>query len=218
MQPTTETLNKSLLVRQAADSTLLDLALSYKIKLWKRGFWQRIPAERLLRPFWTAPVRGILLKYRLLTKRAINTPVRSESRLEWPVSLEKYQYQERTIMGWLIVGLFLMLILTLIQLYDSRRNKLGRHRVADVDIYDRVEHACLHSGDRQGEFDIDLAEVSDLSWLELGSHEFSPDQFRATVKWRNQGTQCIYKLVATAGEGEASVTKHSKKNIIPLKS
>jgi hypothetical protein len=121
-------------------------------------------------------------------------------------------------MGWLIVGLFLLLILTLIKRVTDSRKKLGRHRVADVDIYDRVERECLDSGERQGEFAINLAEVSDLSWLELGSHAFSQDQFQATVKWRNQGTQCIYKLVATAGEGEASVTKQSKKNIIPLKS
>lgn len=121
-------------------------------------------------------------------------------------------------MGWLIVGLFMLLMLKLIKGYTDRRKKLGRHKVADAAIYDRVERACLDSGERQGEFDIDLSEVSDLSWLELGSHEFPQDQFRAAVKWRNQGNQCIYKIVATAGEGEASVTRQSTKNIVPLES
>ncbi|MGH8547516.1 MAG: hypothetical protein ACRERU_02720 [Methylococcales bacterium] len=121
-------------------------------------------------------------------------------------------------MGWLVVGFLLILILTVIARIQSKRKRPGRHRVADVEVYDRVERECLQSGARQGEFEIDLAEISDLSWLELGTHEFSKDQFRTTVKWRNQGNQCIYKFVATTGEGENGVTKHSKKNIIPLES
>lgn len=121
-------------------------------------------------------------------------------------------------MGWLIVGLLLILILTVIGRARAKRNQPGRHRVADVEIYDRVERECLQSDERQGEFEIDLSEISDLGWLELGTHEFPADQFRAMVKWRNQGNQCIYKFVATAGEGEHSVTKHSTKNIIPLDS
>ncbi|MCI0654104.1 MAG: hypothetical protein L0Y39_06465 [Methylococcaceae bacterium] len=112
----------------------------------------------------------------------------------------------------------MIVILTIIARFNAKRKRPGRHKVADVDVYDRVERECMQSGERQGEFEIDLEEISDLDWLELGSHEFSRDQFRATVKWRNQGTQCIYKFVATAGEGENSVTKQSNKNIIPLKS
>ncbi|MGH8500259.1 MAG: hypothetical protein ACRERV_15845 [Methylococcales bacterium] len=121
-------------------------------------------------------------------------------------------------MGWLIVVLFLFASLTVIARIDSKRKRPGRHQVTDVELYDRVERECLESGERQGEFEIDLDEISDLDWLEIGSHEFSRGEFRTAVKWRNQGTHCIYKLVATAGEGENSVTKHSKKNIIPLKS
>ncbi|MCI0668501.1 MAG: hypothetical protein L0Y38_03820 [Methylococcaceae bacterium] len=121
-------------------------------------------------------------------------------------------------MGWLIVGLLLILILSVIARIQAKRKRPGRHQVADTEIYDRVERECRQSGERQGEFEIDVTEISDLGWLELGSHSFSADQFSATVKWRNQGTQCIYKIVATAGQGENGVTKHSKKNIIPLES
>ena len=121
-------------------------------------------------------------------------------------------------MGWLIVGLFLLLILGIIAHFRNKRKKPGRHKVADVKLYDRVEYECLQTSEKRGEFEIDLTEVSDLGWLELGSHAFSQDQFSATVKWRNQGNQCIYKFVATAGEEENNITKQSKKNIIPLKS
>lgn len=121
-------------------------------------------------------------------------------------------------MGWLIVVALMIGILTIVARIHSKRKSLGRHRVADVEIYDRVERDCLESGERQGEFAIDFDEITDLDWLELGSHEFSKDQFRATVKWRNQGNQCIYKFSATAGAGENAITKQSKKHIIPLKS
>lgn len=121
-------------------------------------------------------------------------------------------------MGWLIVGIIMLGSITIIAHFNSKRQRPGRHRVPDVEIYDRVERECLESGEKQGEFEIDLAEISDLAWLEVGNHEFSRDQFRTTVKWRYQGNQCIYKFVASAGEGENSLTKHSKKYIIPLES
>lgn len=121
-------------------------------------------------------------------------------------------------MGWLIVGLLLLLILGLSAHFRAKRKKPGRHKVADVNIYDEVERTCQESTESRGQFEIDLGELSELDWLELGSHSFAQDQFKAIVKWRNQGTQCIYKVVATAGEGDESITKQSTKNIIPLKS
>ena len=119
-------------------------------------------------------------------------------------------------MGWLIVGMIMFVAISLVSRINARRKKPGRHKVADVEIYDRVERECRNSEARQGEFEIDLDELSDLDWLELESHEFSKDRFRATVKWRNQGTQCIYKFVAIAGNAENGITKQSKKNIIPI--
>lgn len=121
-------------------------------------------------------------------------------------------------MGWLIVGLLMITILTVVARINHKRTSPGRHRVADVAIYDRVERACRESSERQGEFEIDLHEISDLDWLEIGNHEFTKDQFRAVVKWRNQGNQCIYKFVATAGSDENAVTKQSPRNVIPLNS
>lgn len=121
-------------------------------------------------------------------------------------------------MGWLVVGLSLLVILGLIKRFVPTRNKYGRHAVADVEIYDRVQRECTESGERQGEFAIDLDEISNLDWLELGSHGFVKEQFNALVKWRNQGTQCIYKFVATAGEGESELIKSSEKLVIPLTS
>lgn len=121
-------------------------------------------------------------------------------------------------MGWLIVGLCLLLILGVITHFQSKRKKPGRHKVADVELYDQVERICLQSSEKRGEFEFELKEVSDLGWLELGSHPFSQDQFSAIVKWRNQGNQCIYRIVATAGKEENHTTKQSEKNIIPLKS
>ncbi|MGR9106119.1 MAG: hypothetical protein ACU843_04220 [Gammaproteobacteria bacterium] len=121
-------------------------------------------------------------------------------------------------MGWLITGFILILMLTLVARFSSKRRKPGRHRVTDVEIYDRVERECLDSGLRQGEFAIELDDLSDLDWLDLGSHDYSREDFHAAVKWRNQGNHCIYKIVATAGEGEHSITKHSQKHAIPLES
>ena len=121
-------------------------------------------------------------------------------------------------MGWLVVGLSLLLILGLIKRFFPARKKFGRHRAADVEIYDRVLRECTESDARSGEFDLDLDEISSLDWLELGTHAYTKEQFKALVKWRNQGTQCIYKYVASAGEGEEEVTKSSQKEVIPFSS
>ena len=82
-------------------------------------------------------------------------------------------------MGWLIVMIILFLNLSIIARYNAKRKKPGRHKVTDVEIYDRVERECHESGKRQGEFAIDIAEISDLDWLEIGTHEFTQDQFKA---------------------------------------
>ena len=121
-------------------------------------------------------------------------------------------------MGWLIVGLSLFVILLITAFFYSRWKKNARGQVKDVTIYDRVERECQQSQENRGEFEITLDEVSDIEWLELETHPFSQDQFQVSVKWRNQGSQCMYKIVATASIEENSVTKLSELHIIPLDS
>ena len=121
-------------------------------------------------------------------------------------------------MGWLIVGLFFLVIVLITAFIYSRWKKNARGQTKDVSIYDRVERECLRSQENRGEFEITLDEVSDIEWLELETHPFAPDQFHVSVKWRNQGSQCIYKIVATAGIEENSVTKQSELHVIPLDS
>ncbi len=113
-------------------------------------------------------------------------------------------------MGWVIVALSVLIILSIISFFQGRKKKPAGNNIEDLGIYNQVLQACAESNSNSGQFEISLEELTNQAWLELDQHGLSIDQFDAVVKWRNKGNQCLYKIVATTGTDEESISRTSE--------
>ena len=119
-------------------------------------------------------------------------------------------------MGWLLFGLMFMVMLALIGSIYARiqRNKKYKN---DHPLGERILVECENNSNYVGNFDIEASEMNDSDWLQLSENEPKFDDFRFMVKWRNYGTRCDYRIIATSSEETGAVTKSSEKYTLNFK-
>ena len=119
-------------------------------------------------------------------------------------------------MGWLLFGLMFMISIALIGSVYARiqRNKKYTN---DHPLGHRIREECAKSSNYVGNFAIELSEMNDFDWLELSNSDSKLDDFSFTVKWRNYGTRCDYRIVATSSEETGADTITSEKYSLNLK-
>ena len=117
-------------------------------------------------------------------------------------------------MGWIIGAIVLILLVALITYLISRTGKAAADKVTEIAIDRLVKQECASSSGNNGEFDINLTEISDISWLDIATHGFSLENFSAIVKWRKRGNRCVFTIEATATVDGKSITKTSDEQTV----
>ncbi len=118
-------------------------------------------------------------------------------------------------MGWLIFGLFLLILLGILGFLNAgrkRKKALKSNRPLDEKVLD----ACKNNSNYVGNFVVQETEIGDIDWLELTNGAPALSDFTFVVKWRSYGTKCDYKIVATSSEEHGGVVKTSEKYSLSL--
>ncbi len=119
-------------------------------------------------------------------------------------------------MGWLLFGLMFMIMLALIGTIYARIQHNKKYK-NDHPLGRRIREECENSSNYIGNFAIESSDMNDSDWFELSESDPKMDDFSFMVKWRNYGTRCDYRIVATSSEETDEVTKTSEKYTLNLK-
>lgn len=113
-------------------------------------------------------------------------------------------------MGWTIVALSLLLILSVASFFHERRKKTRKRLTDHPELEENLRSACMQNEENVGEFEISPTALTDTSWLGDADADLQDPSTRAVVKWRNKGNQCLYRIIVTAGDGDEPVSHTSE--------
>ncbi len=112
-----------------------------------------------------------------------------------------------------IYGAIILVFLVVLIGYSISRSKTTtaeKPAVQTLDIEGIVKETCANTSYRSGEFDINLAEVPDTSWLNIGKDGISLDNFKAMVKWHKRDGKYLFFIEAYACSEGKSILRVSQ--------